>query len=138
MSDPAISASNPFSGLGASFQITLQAGTYAVAVQSHGSYGDLGQYTLGISQPSIFYYDPGYTLTTYALATTTPTKTTTTSPTSTTTSKTLSTSGAGSSTGVTKQVTLANTVAPITMEQERQLLKTSKLRALDDLFAKWE
>ncbi len=134
-SDPAISPYHPFSGLGASFQITLQPGTYAVVVQSHGSYGDLGQYTLRVSQPSIFY-DPGYPLTMSALTTTT---TTTSSPTkySETTTKTLSAAGAGM-TGGTKTIPGANNVVPLPTEQERKLLKVNKLRVLDDLFAKWE
>lgn len=57
-SDPGISSITPFSGLGASFSANLTAGTYAVAVRSHGTYGDLGNYTLTISQPSYVIYDP--------------------------------------------------------------------------------
>lgn len=50
-SDPSIPTSNPFSGLGASLSLSLVAGSYAVAVKSHGGYGDLGNYTLGIVHP---------------------------------------------------------------------------------------
>lgn len=137
-SDPAITPYHPFSGLGASFQITLQPGTYAVAVLSHGGYGDLGQYTLRISQPSTFYYDVN--LLTLSTATSTTTSTTTTlSPTKTTSMLTTSKSmgGAGSTLEAPKLVAVATT-APLAAEQERQLLKINKLRVLDDLFAKWE
>jgi hypothetical protein len=40
----------PFSGLGASISANLAAGDYAVAVKSHGHYGDLGFYTLHVTQ----------------------------------------------------------------------------------------
>jgi len=60
--DPSISSIQPFQGLGASLSITLQPGTYAVAVKSHGTYGDLGNYTLNVSHSSILL-DPGPILT---------------------------------------------------------------------------
>jgi hypothetical protein len=51
--DPQISSIQPFQGLGASLSITLQPGSYAIAVKSHGTYGDLGNYTLSVSHSSI-------------------------------------------------------------------------------------
>jgi hypothetical protein len=51
--DPSISWITPFQGLGASFSATLQPGYYAIAVKSHGGYGDLGSYTLRVSHSSI-------------------------------------------------------------------------------------
>ena len=56
--DPGISSITPFQGLGASFSLTLQPGTYAVAVRSHGGFGDLGNYTLSIGHSSIVINDP--------------------------------------------------------------------------------
>jgi hypothetical protein len=43
-------AGAPFSGLGASTSLILGAGDYYVVVKSHGGYGDLGNYTLKVSQ----------------------------------------------------------------------------------------
>jgi hypothetical protein len=60
--DPSISSIQPFQGLGASLSISLQPGTYAIAVKSHGGYGDLGNYTLSIAHSSIVI-DPGPILT---------------------------------------------------------------------------
>jgi hypothetical protein len=62
--DPGISSITPFSGLGASFTANLTAGTYAVAVRSHGSFGDLGRYNLNISQPIYVIIDPPIVLAT--------------------------------------------------------------------------
>jgi hypothetical protein len=56
--DPGISSITPFQGLGASFSLILQPGFYAVAVRSHGDYGDLGNYTLSIGHSSIVINDP--------------------------------------------------------------------------------
>jgi hypothetical protein len=44
--DPPLSATGPDYGLDATFSGFLSAGTYYVDVTSHGSYGDIGQYTL--------------------------------------------------------------------------------------------
>ena len=43
-------AGAPFTGLGAHISANLPAGDYAVAVKSHGHYGDLGFYTLQVTQ----------------------------------------------------------------------------------------
>jgi hypothetical protein len=57
--DPAISSITPFQGLGASFSISLGAGDYAIAVRSHGGYGDLGNYTLNVNHSAIIVFtDP--------------------------------------------------------------------------------
>ncbi len=42
-------------GLNASLSINLTAGTYYIAVKSHGTYGDLGQYTLTGNAPQWYY-----------------------------------------------------------------------------------
>lgn len=58
--DPSIPSSSPFSGLGATMKGQLPAGKYALAVRSHGDYGDIGGYTLTVSIPSsqnYFYFD---------------------------------------------------------------------------------
>ncbi len=41
-----IATSDPSTSFGASFSGTVAAGSYRVAVSSHGSYGDVGQYTI--------------------------------------------------------------------------------------------
>jgi hypothetical protein len=46
-------AGAPFSGLGASYSANLAAGDYLIAVKSHGGYGDLGNYTLTVSQNTL-------------------------------------------------------------------------------------
>jgi hypothetical protein len=56
--DPGINSVHPFVGTGASLGMDLAAGDYAVVVRSHGGYGDLGNYTLGISKPTIFVFNP--------------------------------------------------------------------------------
>jgi hypothetical protein len=139
MADPAISAFDPFSGLGASFKLTLQPGTYGIVVQSHGSFGDLGQYTLTVSQPSVLDSYMNYSVQ-LAYASPLPPVTTTTYPSYSTVSYSTVryAGGAGSSTGAAKLATVVSSAAPIIPEQERQLLKVNKLRVLDDLFAKWE
>jgi hypothetical protein len=40
---------SPFSNLGASYFANLAAGDYMIAVKSHGSYGDVGNYTLTVT-----------------------------------------------------------------------------------------
>ena len=58
--DPSIPQSAPFSGLGATIKGQLPAGRYALAVRSHGGYGDIGGYSLTVSIPSSgAYYDLG-------------------------------------------------------------------------------
>jgi hypothetical protein len=42
-----IAAADPSTSFGASISATVAAGSYRVAVSSHGSYGDVGQYTVG-------------------------------------------------------------------------------------------
>lgn len=48
--DPPTLAGKPFSGLGANLSKTLGAGTFFVAVKSHGGYGDMGNFTLTVSR----------------------------------------------------------------------------------------
>jgi hypothetical protein len=136
--DPGISASNPFSGLGASMSLTLQPGIYGIVVQSHGSYGDLGQYTLKVSQPGIVVIDSGITFTA-EYATANPTTTTPTKTTSTSVGSTKLMGGAGNMTLGTKVLLLPDAafVAP-TIEPVKALSKLDKQRVLNDLFAKWE
>lgn len=136
MADPAVTASNPFANLGASMSITLQPGTYGIVVQSHGSYGDLGQYTLKVSQPGLVIVDTSSMVTVaYADAsTTTPTKTNSTSLAST---KLMA--GAGSMTSAPKLLVLPEMLVALpTVEPLKHQSKADKLRVLDDLFAKWE
>jgi hypothetical protein len=59
-SDPAISANSPFRGLGTSFSRTLQPGTFAIQVGSHGGYGDVGGYTLAVKQSRFVIYAIAY------------------------------------------------------------------------------
>jgi hypothetical protein len=67
-----IVAADPVNGLNASVTANLAAGTYYVAVRSHGTYGDLGQYTLtgtapkrlnvaAIAAPNVSYFGGGVT-----------------------------------------------------------------------------
>src|SRR5690606_16138169 len=60
VSDPSISPAFPFTGLGATIKGQLPAGDWAIAVSSHGTYGDIGGYTLKVSIPSTsVVYNPG-------------------------------------------------------------------------------
>jgi hypothetical protein len=75
--DPSIPQSSPFSGLGATIKGPLPAGKYALAVRSHGSYGDIGGYTMTVSIPSSgTFYDPGTVGVFYAETSTPPTTST--------------------------------------------------------------
>ncbi len=75
----------PFSGLGASYNASLAAGDYMVAIKSHGGYGDLGNYTLTVGQNTL--YAGGSVIGVKQLSTAS-----TTSTSSTTSSTTLATS----------------------------------------------
>jgi hypothetical protein len=139
--DPAVTSANPFANLGASFSMTLQPGKYGIVVQSHGSYGDLGQYTLRITQPSIYAYDSNMVTLAYA-SETSPTPTTPTMPVTKSNSGLEAKSnlaGAGSTTQSVKLLKMqdVNLAAPMA-ESSKVLIKAEKLRVIDDLFAKWE
>ena len=45
-----------------SANLNLAEGNYAVVVKSHGGYGDLGNYTLGIRKPELLVLNPNVTL----------------------------------------------------------------------------
>ena len=51
-----LAADDPSGELGASIEVNLAAGTYFIAVASHGRYGDLGQYTLRVT-PDLSRFD---------------------------------------------------------------------------------
>ncbi len=56
-----IASAAPSNSLGASLSVYVGAGTYYVAVKSHGTYGDLGQYTLTGAAPRWSYvFDTQY------------------------------------------------------------------------------
>lgn len=121
--DPGINFVHPFIGLGASLKLDLAAGTYAVVVRSHGGYGDLGNYTLGISKPTIFDFNPDPVLVLASTSTSSTSSTSTTTVPTTTFSKTDSTLllSAGAGQQQTSSVPL----------KKRQDV------AADELFAKW-
>jgi len=51
----ALLASYDSADLGESFSMNLPAGSYRVGVMSHGKVGDLGQYTVSVSQPAMLH-----------------------------------------------------------------------------------
>jgi hypothetical protein len=123
-SDPGINSIHPFVGTGASLGLDLAAGDYAVVVRSHGGYGDLGHYTLGISKPTIFVFDPDPVLVMASAPATSGASTPTMTPSPATR---LTKTEAG---------TLLIAGAGQTENSSTPLKKRSEV-ATDDLFARW-
>lgn len=134
--DPAIPASNPYAGLGATITMQLPAGKWAVAVRGHGGYGDVGTYALSVSIPSSrIVYNPG-TIGYYAMASESA-PSTTYPATDNSNLALMKSSGAGMSESLSTPI-VSN--SPATTQKEMEVERTrkkAKQDAADAVFAFW-
>jgi trimeric autotransporter adhesin len=130
-----IASADPTGALNASLTVNVAAGTYYVAVKSHGTYGDLGQYTLTGTAPRWTYvFD-----TTYALSTGTSTLSGATSgfQAGASTSTQLVSAGVSGGGAVATEASLDPAAAgPVPMPYPNRTSSNARTATSDELFAK--
>jgi predicted Zn-dependent protease len=137
--DPAITQYHPFSGLGATTNISLGAGTWAIVVRSHGSYGDIGNYRFSITIPSSQpYIDLKGTVLTAGTTTSTMTSSANTLPiTNTTSTATKAYGGAPSSSLLNDAFSSKQVKLPVDSSNSSKIRKLANHTLRDSVFAAW-